>query len=359
MFEFSGGQFISFCVVFAAGTVGYRLFRFLRVPSPALLGSMAVTGALNAAGYCPAFPVWAVSFIANAMIGLMLGRQIDRNILRRIKILLWPVLVQLAGMIVLSFACGWVLFLMTSSQGISLPTALLSGTAGGIAEMMIFGMSVNADVGVIAFVQLVRIIIFLGMIPYFAKIAAKLDGTKIKKPSDTQSAGAQCRKFAARDYTLLVAYTFAGAGIGQGLRVPAGALLGAMLAAGTLALRLDKKYSYDTRLRILAQVGLGLVMGRRMTPEIVSSIGAMLFPTLIVTLVMLVGCTLLALLLYKTSRWDLTTCLLCSAPAGLSQISVFAEELGADSFTATIFHTARILGIVSLYPWVVMPLLVG
>ncbi len=54
------------------------------------------------------------------------------------------------------------------------------------------------------------------------------------------------------------------------------------------------------------------------------------------------------------SGWDILTCLLCTAPAGLSQITVFAEEIGADSFTASVFHTVRILSIVSIYPWLVL-----
>ncbi|MDR2180069.1 MAG: AbrB family transcriptional regulator [Synergistaceae bacterium] len=353
MLEFPGGQIVAFCVMFVTGMAGYFFFRFLRIPNPALLGSMAATGAVNVAGYFPAFPVWAVSFAANATIGLMLGRQIDRNVLGRIKALARPVLIQLAGMIALSLLCGWTLFSMTASKGISLATSLISGTAGGIAEMMIFGMSVDADVAVIAFVQVFRVVIFLGMIPYLAMIAEKLGGVRARPT--VEAGGGHSRRFVPRDYAVLVLCVLAGAAMGEGLRVPTGAMLGAMVTSGVYALTLNKKYDYDPRLRVIAQVGLGLVMGKRITPQIVSNIGALLFPALVVTLVMLTGCTLLAVLLYKTSGWDLTTCLLCSAPAGLSQISVFAEEAGADSFTASIFHTVRILGIVSLYPWIVLP----
>ena len=94
-----------------------------------------------------------------------------------------------------------------------------------------------------------------------------------------------------------------------------------------------------------------------MQSNVVSLLSNLFLPALVITLIMLAGCTLLAFILHRTSGWDFATCLLCSAPAGLSQASVFAEELGVDSFTASVFHTVRIVGIVSLYPWIVMPML--
>jgi uncharacterized membrane protein AbrB (regulator of aidB expression) len=52
----------------------------------------------------------------------------------------------------------------------------------------------------------------------------------------------------------------------------------------------------------------------------------------------------------------LTLCLLCTAPAGLSQITVYADEIGVDSFVATAFHTVRILSIVAIYPMIFLPI---
>jgi membrane AbrB-like protein len=133
-------------------------------------------------------------------------------------------------------------------------------------------------------------------------------------------------------------------------------MLGAMLASGAFALSINKKYGFNVQLRNIAQIGLGLAMGQRISPNFTALLGSLLVPALAVTALMLAGSTLLAFVLYKTTDLDITTCLLCSAPAGLSQIGAFAEEIGADPFTASVFHTARIIGIVALYPWVVMPL---
>jgi membrane AbrB-like protein len=338
------------------GSLGYVAFKFLRVPNPALLGSMAATGALNIAGLYPSLETHGVSFLANVMIGAMLGRQIDRNVLRRVRLLSRPVLLQVAAMLALSLFCGVTMYLM---GGADLRTSLTSGAAGGIAEMMIFGMSIDADVAVIACVQVFRVVIFLALIPYLALISEKIERKPASpKPRLTEEKNDRplLASFSRKNYGYLSIFALLGAAAGMWLKIPTGAMLGAMFACGIYAICIGKQYFYDSRLRVAAQIGLGLVMGQRMTPQIAHQVGILFLPAIVVTGVMLAGCTLLAVFLYKTSDWDLTTCLLCSAPAGLNQIAAFAEEIGVDSFTATVFHTARIVGIVTLYPLLVLPL---
>jgi membrane AbrB-like protein len=343
-------------MVYALGSVGFVVFRFLKIPNPALLGSMFATGTLNIAGYYPRLSTWLISFVSNAMIGTMIARQIDGTVLRHMRTLLRSVLIQTAGMIALSFMCGGAMFAVcrvTAAGQISLSTALISGAAGGITEMTVFGMSVNADIAVIALIQLFRVVIALTIIPYLSIIGERMGGRKKNRASAQKS----LPKFSPGNYAALALCSLAGAAFGFWLKIPTGAMLGAMMASGVFAISVNKRYGFDVKLRYIAQIGLGLAMGQRISPDFTSLLGSLLIPALVVTSLMLVGSTLLAVLLYKTTDFDLTTCLLCSAPAGLSQIGAFAEEIGADPFTASVFHTARIIGIVSIYPWIVMPLI--
>jgi membrane AbrB-like protein len=354
VFGSSGGQVGAFCVVFVIGTAGYFIFRFLRIPNPALLGSMAATGALNATGLYPSFNTRTVSFVANIMIGIMIGRQIDRTVAKRMAHMAVPVAVQTVGMLLLSLAGGLAMHLMS---GIDLKTSLISGAAGGITEMIVFGMSIDASVSIIAFVQLFRVVIFLALIPYLALVAEKITGIPQASRNPNKTAkNTSLVFFAKRDYFKMIPLALVAGALAAWLEIPTGAMLGAMFTGGGLALLLGKRYRFDDRLRVVAQIGLGLVTGERITPQIAGQLGTLFVPAIVVTLVMLAGCTLLAVLLYKTSNWSLTTCLLCVAPAGLSQIASFAEEVGADPLTASVFHTARIVGIVTFYPWIVLPL---
>jgi membrane AbrB-like protein len=338
--------------VFPLGALGAVVFKYCKLPNPALLGAVFATGALSLSGHFPPLVMWPISFGANLMIGVMIGRQIDRNVLRRFSSLAWPVAIQTAGMLFLSLVCGYTMYFMGGKAGVSLKTALISGSAGGIAEMSAFGMSIDADVSVIAFVQIFRVVTFLALIPYLSKIGGNKHYVKI------EASDASIAPFGLRDYLAMGAGAFAGAALAYHFRVPTGAMLGAMVVCGVYSVFINKRYSYDTRIRWVAQVCLGLAMGQRMKPEMVYQLGTLLLPAVTVTLVMLCGCLFLAFLLWKTTGWDVTTCLLCAAPAGLTQITVYAEEVGADSLTASVFHTARIIGIVSIYPWIVTPLAV-
>ena len=355
MFDFPGGQVAALCVTFAVGTAGYFLFKFLRLPNPAVLGSMTVTGALNAAGFFPFFDTRQISFVASVVIGVTIGQLIDRTVVGRVVRMARHVLIQTVGMLVLSLICGLSMYLISDAE---LATSLVSGAAGGITEMIIFGIFLDADISVIAFIHLFRLVFFITLIPYLGFIAEKITG--VPRTPHGQSArvkNAAVEFFDRKDFLTLIFLAFSGGALAFWLNVPAGAMLGAMFASGGLALFLGKQYKFDSRLRLAALIGIGLVTGTRITPQFVQQLGTLFVPAMVVTVIMLIGSTLLAVVLYKASGWSLTTCLLCVAPAGMNQIVPLAEDLGADPLTASVFHTARIVGIVIFYPWLVLPLI--
>lgn len=341
-------QLCKLSLIFTVGTLGFLIFRIVKMPNPALLGAMFCTGVLNMAGLYPTLTLWPISFVANVVIGIMLGRQIDRNFLRRIREVFIYVVLMAAGLIVLSLICGFTFYKLTD---VSLKTSLVATSAGGITEMLIFGMSIDADLTVVACLQLFRVVIFLTLIPFIAKLGkgstSATSSHHIKNFSDIEF-------FDRKEYLYMIMIAFVCGGIAYYMQIPTGAMLGAMLSAGIFSVFVKKTYCYDTKFRVAAQIGLGVVMGQRMTYSIVTQLDSILFPALATSVVMLLGCVLLAYILHRISGWDMLTCLLCAAPAGLSQITVFAEEIGADSLTASLFHTVRILSIVVFYPWIVL-----
>ncbi len=346
-------SFFDFCLVFVVGCAGFFLAARCKVPTPALLGSMFATGILNLAGYYPSFPTWFTSLAANFLIGMMIGRQIDRSILSRIRALARPVFIQTTLILALSVICGYTLHFM-SGGGIDLLTSFIGASAGGIAEMAAFGLSMNADVSVVVLMQATRLIAVLSVIPSIVLICEKL-GRGVVKGSMMQ-ARPKLTPFSRPQYVPLTALGIAGSFLGVWLGIPSGGLLGAVVFCGAYAVAINRVYAFNVSLAAGAQIGLGLVLGQRITPEIVTELWQMLLPAAATTFVMLLGCTLLGLLLHRTTGWDLTLCLLCAAPAGLSQVTVYAEEIGLDSFAVTVFHTVRLLSIVAIYPMIVLPI---
>jgi membrane AbrB-like protein len=234
-----------------------------------------------------------------------------------------------------------------------LPTALLSGTAGGISEMSAFGISINADAVAIALIQLFRVVIFLTVIPYLSLLVRRL-GIGSTTGNNKILPASSPVFFSRGDYFKLAAAAFGGAWAFNRMGVPTGAMMGTMLACGACVIYLGRSYKYNSNIRYVAQVGLGMIMGQRVSARTFTLLTDLLLPVVVATAVMLTGCVLMAVFLHWMSGWDFSLCLLCSAPAGLSQITAFAEEIGADSLTISIFHSVRIISIVSIYPWIIM-----
>jgi membrane AbrB-like protein len=315
---------------------------------------MVATAVLNIAGQYPSFPTWFITLASNILIGMMIGRQIDRNVLRRIRALARPVFIQTVLILGLSVVCGYTLR-FTAGERIDLLTAFIASAAGGITEMSAFALSVDANVSVVVLMQVFRVVVSLTLIPYIAIVCEKL-GRGTAKSDGAARMRLQLPLFSRFEYVPLAVLGIAGSSLGRWLGVPSGGLLGAVVFCGAYAVAINRVYAFNVNLRFGAQIGLGLIMGQRMTPEIAAQLMRMLVPALTVTLVMLAGCVLLGLLLHRNTKWDLTLCLLCTAPAGLSQITVYADEIGVDSFVATVFHTVRILSIVAVYPLIILPI---
>ena len=342
-------QILGLVFVFAVGFAGFLVFRRLKTPSPGLLGSIFATGLLNAAGYYPALDTGTLSFLAKTATGTMLGRQINRQLFERVKGIVPFVLISSSGMFAVSLATGFATYTMTDA---SLKTALIAGAAGGMTEMTTFGMSVQADVVVILFMQVLRLVVALTLSPYIALLVERLIPGKRARVETGPVEGMVY--FGRFDYLLLIVSALAGAWLFVHLNIPNGTMMGAMLACGLLSVLIRKTYRFDFRIRYVAQIALGLVMGQRMTPDVMGELQRLILPGLVSTVIMMAGTVLLALLLYKTSPLDLVTCILCTSPAGLSQIALFADEIGADSLTVSIFHIFRLLSIIAFYPWIVM-----
>lgn len=339
---------IDLFILIIVGVVGFLFFQIAKVPTAALLGPMFSTGLLSFVGLYPAFTLWPISFVSNIVIGIIIGKQFDRYFFRNLGRKLPYIIFIAAGLIGLSLACGFTFHKLTE---ISLETSLIATSTGGITEMLIFGMSIDADLPVVACLQIFRIVIFLTLLPLISTL-----GRVKEQPVGTQEIKKSCyiEYFEKKDYFFMIILAFAGGSAGSYLNIPTGAMLGAMSFAGFFSVMIKKTYRYDTKYRTVAQIGLGIVMGQRMTRSIMTQLNSILMPALATTAVMLIGCVLLAFLLHKISKWDILTCLLCAAPAGITQIATYAEEIGADSFTTSLFHTFRLVSIVTLYPWIVL-----
>ena len=327
------------------GYVGYRVFRLLKFPLPALLGSLFATGALSLLGYFPNVSISGVSFIAKVALGAMLGRRLDRNSLKLLRKLIAPACLICVWMLGFSFFSGWLLNRISS---LPLSTTLIGSAPGGVSEMAVFAMSQGYDVATITFIQVFRLIFVLLLTPLIARHwSAK--HPHIATPSLTPIADEKTTAPKA-NVPMLVFFACLGGWLGVQFKIPAGDMLGSMLGTALIGLSTGKEIPFPAWVRSWAQIGIGMSIAQRLGPESLMQLRPLLLPLIAPTFLIVISSLLLAIALQRLTRWDMLTCLLSTSAGGLSQMIVIAEETEADSLTVGVLHTARFLSVISLMP---------
>lgn len=353
--------FLNTAYLYLFGAVGYLLFRALRLPLPALLGSLTATAALAIFNLFPAaVPIGAISMACKLALGIMVGRRIKRDSLKMIVSLASPAILLSVWMILLSVSSG---MLLAFFADIPLSTALIGSTMGGVSEMAIFALAKNYDAATITVIQTFRLISALALTPWLAKKWSERlqnNGTTPQpKPSTIARHELELPLFSWREMFILVFFSVACGGVFHLLGVPAGPMLGALAASGGVCVARNKTYVFPPSITAAAQIGIGIAIAKQFGAEQIKMLTnfRFLFSVLASTGFVVAGMLLLSYCIQKMTRWSPITCLLAASPGGMTQMVAVAEEMKADTLTISILHLTRYLAIVSCMPFLIMYLL--
>ncbi len=337
----------------AIGYGGYRLFKRLQLPSAALLGSMVVFGVLGLAGVALPFPVGPVSFASKILSGIVVGQRIDRRTLGFMRSLWLPALVASFSLVIGSMVTGYLLYAVSGGQ-LDLITSVVSSSAGGISEMSIFAMSVGADVGIVAFFQTIRVFSVAFFMPAGARFWLKRMSPQERQDLASQGKGSlqgeKLPRYGPVGLALLVLVCCLVGWCLDAMTVPAGVLIGAILGAAGMNLSLGRGFSCPNWVKVSAQIGLSMVIGRNLTPRTLQLILSLFLPLCVSLSFLQAWSFVLGVALRRVSGWDPVTCLMASCPGGLSQVVFLAEDMGADSIKVSVMHTVRMVSIVVFVP---------
>lgn len=367
-------------LLFLLGTVGWKLFARFRVPAPDMLGALFMASILAIRGYELPFPSNPITLVSKLILGCYLGLMVDRSTLRQLKQVVLPAGIVSAWMLALSLVSGYILYKVSH---LSIETAFLGSTAGGIAEMAILGLAFHADTVTITILQLFRVLLFLVAMPLVARwkigntsevhriadightknnarnnnqmVGRDLENSNLESDSRVLPAGGQDLNPSQRNGSvfsilLLLLATLIGGAIGRYLGIPAGDMLGAMFGVGTANTLFGDLPPVPPLMRNYARIAIGIAMAQQLTPETLARLSDLILPILLLGVLMVASGILLSRVLQRITGWDTGTCLLVSSPAGLTQMSIIAEEVGADPLVVSILHTARLLSILTVLP---------
>lgn len=150
-------------------------------------------------------------------------------------------------------------------------------------------------------------------------------------------------------FLLTLAVALAGAMAFLKLRVPVGAMVGAMIFVAAYNLLGGGAFVYSDMSYVL-QVCSGVLVGSKITMGTVKSLRYLWKPYLAMMALLLSVTVLLSLLLDRFSSLDTITALMALSPGGMTDLTILSTAFGANSAYVALLHTCRMLVIVLTVP---------
>jgi membrane AbrB-like protein len=167
-----------FCGLLVVGVVAsVWLAVKLRFPTPHFLGPILAVGLITVAGMEPPHLPSLLIILAQWSLGISTGLGIKLNSLSNWKRLLPYTLVGSIGIVAFCVGLSYVFSLL---QPISLLTAFLGTSPGGMTEMGVTATLVGADVSLVVAYQMFRILFILFVVPYMLRWGFRRFGGKSK-----------------------------------------------------------------------------------------------------------------------------------------------------------------------------------
>ncbi len=333
-------------LVYGLGYLGYRGFKYFNLPAAGLVGAMFATAVVAVLGF-PWGPIPPmVNVVLQAVVGVMIGSKIGRETVTILRSLILPALLVAAWMVGTGALVGLVLSTLTS---LDLATSIFSAAPGGIAEMSIIALDYGADVSAVALLQFIRILGTYATVPLISRrFSRSADPSEVRLSPPRGMGGAKASR--AHPLALTLAIGLAGGYLAWWAGIPAGGIVGSMVAVGVLQTGGMRLRGLPSSGVIAAQIGLGGILGLNFDPTMLAQLTAMIVPVLLLTALLLLSGIILGFLLHRFFGWDLTTSLLACAAAGLTQMGTIALEMDADPVRVSLLHLVRIVAIIIFLP---------
>lgn len=341
-------------------TAGGLLGKKLKVPAGTILGAIVFVVIFNLATELAYLPADS-RVIMQILSGIVLGSSVSKKDVLALRLLIIPCIILIVGMVILNFFFGFIMFRF---GGLDLKTSLFATAPGGLVDMALIADELGANMLQVSGLQLFRILfIFIALPGMFYRIANGKNGkSKIKTrrrqaplpiENEVMAVGTGTQKISrSRDVkafllTLLVAAC--GGLLFWWIGLNAGALIGSMIAAAAFNVSTGKAFC-PGNMRTIVQIAAGAFVGQSMDRSGLAAMRALPVPLLIMCISVLTFTLLISLVMHRLTRLDHTTCLLASAPGGLQEMALIAEDLRGDAPKVLVLQTVRLVVVIILFP---------
>lgn len=145
------------------GVAGVVLGRRLRLPAPMLVGPMVLSGIVHLVGLTESAPPGGLVIAAQVMLGTIMGCRFigtpGRTVVKALILSFWATLITFA--VALAFAVA-----LWSVTALPMEQIVLAYAPGGLTEMSLVALAIQAEVAFVALHHVVRIVIVIAAAPF-------------------------------------------------------------------------------------------------------------------------------------------------------------------------------------------------
>lgn len=149
--------------------------------------------------------------------------------------------------------------------------------------------------------------------------------------------------------TLVVA--FCGGLIGIKSKLPAGGLIGAMLAVGFVQIY-GLEVKMPVEFRQMSEIIIGGFIGLGFTGEFLANLRGLFIPALLISISVSVFGLAMGFLIHRITDLDLVTSIFAGSPGGITNMTIISNSLGADSRVVAALQLIRLICLILVLPLV-------
>lgn len=335
------------------GAAGAYLGHRLPVPAGVLLGTLVAVGAVSVAGPSLGLPQIPVppgaTPVLQILLGMMVGLRMDRGALRSGLHALVPASLLAVAITALAVVSA---LLASAFTSIDIITAMFAAAPGGLTEMTTTSIAFGADAVGVATLQLVRVLLAILIVNVLLTSRESKDEEAQEKEAQESAGKTGYVEEELKDLGVAAPWAILGGVIGLVSGVPAGGIVGALVASAAFELITGRSVPL-ARFRIAVQVLGGVVIGLAVSSSLLGELGRLALAGAIIIPVQMFFWLLASWLLVRLSGYGLSTSALASAPGGISGAISAAEETDADAVIVTFMHLVRLSTVVVVVPVIV------
>ena len=315
-----------------------------KVPAAYMLGALFLVALFNICSNKAFLPNY-FKFITQIATGTFIGSKFRSEDIKMLKKVIIPGMTMVLLMITFSFILS---YLMSTFLGIDNLTSFFATAPGGIMDISLIAYDFKANSSQVALLQLIRLISVISFVPFFTKKC--YEKSNKKNISFEQEIKNEIKEEKSFLFTIIVGII--GGIIGYFSHLPAGTMSCSMALVAYFNVKTHKAYMPLTLRKIIQSFG-GALIGAKVTLSDVIALKNLILPIILIIIGFCLMNVFVGFFLYKTTKFSLSTALLSASPGGMSDISLMAEDLGANGPQVASMQFLRAIFIVGIYPIII------